>query len=74
MQNCLEEKCTGAQNNVKKNFPIVKEIIGGWSPHTNVPNDIKGNVLMEAEEIKARWADYCKGIYKTDRPTQIQPY
>ena len=52
------------QSNSKKPFKILRELTEKRTMTAGVINDVDGNTLMEAEDIKRRWAEYCENLYK----------
>ena len=67
----LEARCEEMErekSNSKKAFKILRELTGKRTMTAGVINDVDGNTLMEAEDIKRRWAEYCENLYKCQQP------
>ena len=64
----LDKQCSNIdqcmeQNRTKESYKIAKQISRKWQPKQNAIKDKQGKILMDKEETKARWTEYCSELY-----------
>ena len=67
----IESKCSNLEQMVERNnskglFEQVKELKGEFTPRAESIKAKGGTVLTEDEQIKVRWLEYTKKLYKKD--------
>ena len=57
IETCLDK------NNIKRAYPLVKDLTSGKQGRSSTIKDKPGKCLTEEKEILSRWAEYCSELY-----------
>ena len=67
-EDCIEEQCTEIEdcltnNNSRKAYQVVKELIKQRQVKVNTIQDKEGKCLTEEKDVINRWTEYCSELY-----------
>jgi len=64
---CLEiEQNMGEVSKIREAYKLVKSVTRTWQVKQSAIKDKEGKTIMDKENTKQRWTEYCSELYKED--------